>query len=133
MKKGKDDPNFLTMLAQEALVSEHGVSYTGVIQAKSTDNTWGQHWNRNYNLCNYKNSHFEDFHGWYVRHVNSSYPETMRIIPNNGIFAVTKACIKRHPAIVYTNFIQLVDWHSAPIDAHFFERSWHSIFAGVST
>lgn len=63
---------------------------------------------------------------------NTTHPPFITMF-YNGIFAVTRAAIHRHPLEFYTRLVQYLESldHPDPEVGHFFERFWYSMFRGV--
>lgn len=120
---------YLNQLASEAL--ELGMSRPRASCSNPYDKDWGPLWNRRkdgYFLNeNYKDGRHILFYWWFISNICSEYPKLMKI-HMNGIFAVRRDRILKHPRSFYLKLRSQVDWHPNPIEGHFLERSWFYIF-----
>jgi hypothetical protein len=129
--RGKNDPNYLLKLKNEALV--HLKSREFIIHYQTIHGTgcWDRKWNYTNNTFylseNYKNNKPVVFDDWFKKYINADYPNPIAIYPN-GIFAVRKELILQHPVEYYKQLIEQVNHHINSTEGHFFERSWYYIF-----
>ena len=64
---------------------------------------------------------------WFEKNLRIPYPQTL-ITSWNGVFAVRSDLIKRRSLNFYKSLLGEVDRINAPVEAHFFERSWYYVF-----
>lgn len=127
--KDSNGIDYLKLIAEQA--NEFGMSRPRAQCSNPYDKDWGPSWNLRhdgyYLHDNYKNGVHTLFYSWFVRNVSDRYPRLMRI-HMNGIFAVRRDQILLRPKQYYERMLNQVNWHSNPIEGHFFERSWYYIF-----
>ena len=133
--RGRDDINYLLYMKNQAYL--HGKSYPIIIHTKTNNKScWDNDWNLNndgsYYLENcYLNNKPIIFEDWFKKHIffnKDNYPQPFCVYAN-GLFAVRKELILRHPVEYYKYLIGLVNHHVDPAEGHFFERSWFYIFS----
>lgn len=125
------DVNYLIQLKNEAF--NHSRSRETVSHLENCGNVcWNKEWNLingNYYLKdNYKNNEPIKFIDWFRINININYPNPIKIY-SNGIFAVKKENILKHPVEYYEKLILEVNHHIDSSEGHFFERSWYYIFS----
>lgn len=133
--RGRDDINYLLYMKNQAYL--HGKSSPIIIHTKTNNKScWDNDWNLNsdgsYYLENcYLNNKPIIFEDWFKKHIffnKDNYPQPFCVYAN-GLFAVRKELILRHPVDYYKYLIGLVNHHVDPAEGHFFERSWFYIFS----
>jgi hypothetical protein len=133
--RGRDDINYLLYMKNQAYL--HGKSYPIIVHTKTNNKScWDNDWNLNndgsYYLQNcYLNNKPIIFEDWFKKHIlfnKDNYPKPFCVY-TNGLFAVKKELILRHPIEYYKYLIGLVNHHIDPAEGHFFERSWFYIFS----
>lgn len=70
-------------------------------------------------------SRIKPFGTWYLTHFGD---RTSNCFAMNGIFAVSKEDIRKHPKSYYLSFLQQLDSHPNPETGHYMERAWDAIF-----
>jgi len=70
-------------------------------------------------------SKIRPFGTWYLTHFGD---RTSNCFAMNGIFAVSKEDIRKHPKSYYISFLQQLDSHPNPETGHYMERAWDAIF-----
>jgi hypothetical protein len=129
--RGSNDINYLINLKNEALIykkSKPLISYHKTNHKTCWSNDWNLLDNDKYYLQDcYKNNKPLIFEEWFTTNINSNYPNPIHIYCN-GIFAVTKELILKHPIDYYKKLILEVNHHINSTEGHFFERSWYYIF-----
>lgn len=127
---GKDDINILLNLKNQAnlhnksqLFLEHYKSYINW----DFDPMWNYKNGNWYLKDNYKNNEKKLFINWFQENIQSIYPNPIRVY-KNGIFAVKKEYILKHPIKYYIQLRDELTHHDNPAEGHFFERSWYYIF-----
>lgn len=84
-----------------------------------------------FNIQNWNNScigHGDLEYGpWFERVFKQPYNNST-LVYCAAIFSVDKQHILSRPKIFYESLIKELDYHSAPIEAHFMERSWLEVF-----
>ena len=85
-------------------------------------------WERLKSQISYLNDERISFKDWFEKNLNQKFPKNEIIVHQNAIFAVQKSLILKNDLNFYKNLIKLVNYGHTPIEAHFFERSWHYIF-----
>jgi hypothetical protein len=95
-------------------------------------NCWGKTSCRSYEftLTNFKgelgNNHLK-YGTWFERVFSERYSDE-KIIYANAIFSVDKLHILSRSKEFYERLLKELDYHSAPLEAHFMERSWLQTF-----
>jgi hypothetical protein len=129
--RGRNDPNYLLKLKNEALVHSKTREFIVHYQTFHGTHCWDRKWNCKNNTFylseNYKNNKPVVFDDWFKKYINAHYPNPITIYPN-GIFAVRKELILQHPVEYYKQLIEQVNHHINSTEGHFFERSWYYIF-----
>lgn len=68
---------------------------------------------------------------FYDRHVDDTRPENGRCVTLfNGTFSVTRDVVHKKPLEYYSKLLTLLEDHSDPEVAHYFERTWYHQFMG---
>ena len=68
-----------------------------------------------------------EFGNWFEKNFGEPYPRHL-FVYENALFAVSKSMILSRPENFYKSFFDQLSHSSAPIEAHFLERSWFYIF-----
>ena len=128
--RGRNDVNYLIQMKNEAL--NHSRSRETVVHYEHGRCCWNSEWNLENGIYfledNYKNNKPVKFIDWFKRCIKAEYPNPIRIY-SNGIFAVRKENILKHPVEYYKQLILEVNHHVNSSEGHFFERSWYYIFS----
>ena len=128
--RGCDNVNYLIHIKNDAL---QNTKSNVVLNHYDCGNNrdWDKNWNvrgASYYLHdNYKNNNRIVFIDWFKKHINSTYPNPIKIYAN-GIFAVKKELILKHSVEYYKKLQLELNHHIEPAEGHFFERSWYYIF-----
>ena len=128
--KGSDDIGYLLKIKNEA--AEHGKSQNFHVHYDvGNDHCWDKNWNDRgasyYLHDNYKDNNRILFIDWFLKHIDTSYPDPISIYIS-AIFAVKKELILRNPVEYYERLMLEVNHHTTPAEAHFLERSWFHMF-----
>lgn len=127
--RGGDDVNYLINLKDYALI--YGKSNPMKHYQTTKNCCWDREWNLNngqYFLPDfYRNNNRITFCEWFKQNINPIYPNPICIYMN-GLFAVKKEIILKHPVEYYKKLIIELNHHINPTEGHFFERSWYYIF-----
>jgi hypothetical protein len=67
------------------------------------------------------------FYDWFIRYIDPLYPDTLTWY-ENAVFAVSKDRIRSRSKEFYEVLLSQLSTESAPIEAHFLERSWFYVF-----
>lgn len=124
------DINYLIELKDQALLhskSQNFFVHTDVGTNRYFDKEWNISEYGYYLTDNYLHNKHISFYDWFVEHINSTYPNPICVY-GAAVFSVKKENVLRNPIEYYKKLINLVNHHSNPIEAHFFERSWYYIF-----
>ena len=70
-------------------------------------------------------SRIRPFGTWYLTHFGDHISNCFAM---NGIFAVSKEDIRKHPKSYYLSFLQQLETHPNPETGHYMERAWDAIF-----
>jgi len=130
----KNDSSYLLQMKKEAEENGKSLPYKNHYTSNLNNNDlwcdpeWNLQKDGTYYLHNnYKNNNRVVFSKWFMKNINKRYPNPINIY-TNGLFAVKKELILKHPKIYYERLIKEVSHHIDPSEGHFFERSWFYIF-----
>jgi hypothetical protein len=73
-------------------------------------------------------SSYRPFSSWYEHFIGDTENIKKNGVTYNGIFAVSREAIRRHPLHMYKNLRDELAKHNTSEAVHFMERSWCSIF-----
>jgi hypothetical protein len=127
---GGNDINYLLKLKDEALIygkSQNSHGHTDVGNEPSFDHNWNLRIDGWFLKDNYKDNRPLLFLYWFNKMIKSEYPNPI-FFYGNGIFAVRKELILKHPIEYYKELVLEVNHHINSTEGHFFERSWYYIF-----
>jgi hypothetical protein len=132
--RDKNDSSYLLQMKEQAKQNgkslPHKTHYTSNLNNNDLwcDPEWNLQKDGTYYLHNnYKNNKRVVFSKWFKKNINKKYPNPINIY-TNGLFAVKKELILKHPKIYYEKLIKELSHHLDPSEGHFFERSWFYIF-----
>jgi hypothetical protein len=129
--RGRNDVNYLLKLKNEAITYSKAQDFLVHYQTIQGTDCWDKEWNYQKNVFylanNYKDNRPVLFCDWFIKYIYPYYPNPIAIYPN-GIFAVRKELILKHPLEYYKQLILQVNHHINSTEGHFFERSWYYIF-----